>query len=148
MNGIETTMEKRCVPLQEGLTQQDAYGKDHLVASRCSSCDLVFFPKRKYCGKCSSSEQQELLLGGQGTVFAFSLIDKKSQFTIIEPPYIQAEVAMPEGVHVFTVLDQCDIKSVTTGMQVQAYVGKVKEDKDGNDVVAYKFRPVTPGASA
>ncbi|MES2261767.1 MAG: OB-fold domain-containing protein [Pseudomonadota bacterium] len=136
------------VALQEGLIAQDASGRECLLASRCPGCELVFFPKRKYCGKCGSAGQRELLLRGSGTVHAFSVIDRKSQFSIIEPPYVQAEVAMPEGVHIFTVLDQCAPQAVVTGMAVSAYVGKVGQDKDGRDVMAYKFRPAMPDTSA
>lgn len=143
MNHAIVASERTGVALQEGLTARNASGEDRLVASRCAACDRVFFPKRKYCGKCGSAGQDILLLNGQGRVHAFSLIDRKSQFTIIAPPYIQAEVAMPEGVHVFTVLDQCDIDAVTTGMDVEVYVDIVRQDQDGNDVLAYKFKPAT-----
>lgn len=142
MSDIEIQTKKRSVPLQKGLTEKDATGKDRLIASRCNTCDLVFFPQRKYCGKCGCSDQPTFLLEGTGTVYAFSLIDRKSQYTLIEPPYIQAEIAMPEGVHVFTVLDGCDLDTVTTGMAVETYVDTVSQDNEGNDVVAYKFKPV------
>lgn len=144
MTNEHSPAEKKRLPLQEGLTGVDENGNDRLLASRCPDCDLVFFPQRKYCGKCGSHDQPTFFLNGRGTVFGYSLIDRKSQFSIVEPPYVQAEVAMPEGVHVFTVLDQCDISDVKTGMEVEAYVSKVHTDKEGNDIVAYKFKPVAP----
>lgn len=137
-----TDASRKTVPLQEGLFAQGSDGKYHLIASHCKACELTFFPRRKYCGKCGSSDMDEIGLSDCGKVHTFCLIDRKSKFAIIEPPYIQAEIEMPEGVHVFTVLDKCDPQTVTIGMAVQVYVEKVKQDEEGNDVVAYKFRPV------
>lgn len=129
------------VPLQPGLIAKDESGCDRLVASQCPHCELVFFPQRKYCGKCGRAQQQQRLLSPQGTVVGFSVIDRKSMYSMIDPPYVQAEVAMPEGVHVFTVLDQCETDAVSVGMGAEVYVGEVGIDKNGNTVEAYKFRP-------
>lgn len=134
--------EKEIIPLQEGLFARGSDGKYHLQATSCKSCKLTFFPKRKYCGRCGSSELDEIFLSDRGKVFTFSLIERKSMFVIFEPPYIQAEVELPEGAHVFTVLDKCDLTAVKIGMDVEVYVEKVKEDANGNDVVTYKFRPI------
>jgi uncharacterized OB-fold protein len=134
------------IPMQEGLFGKDESGVCRLIASRCTACNLVFFPKRKFCGRCAESNLQEIYLSQRGKVYAFSLIDRKSKYTVVEPPYIQAEVEMPEGVHVFTVLDGCNIGSVAVGMDVEVYVGNVTRDESGNDVAAYKFRPVKESA--
>jgi uncharacterized OB-fold protein len=133
--------EKKIIPLQEGLFAQGSDGKYHLVASRCNCCKLIFFPKRKYCGKCGSPDVEVINLSDRGKVFTFTQVDRKSMYTIIEPPYMQAEVEMPEGVHVFTILDKCDPKTVNFGMDVEVYVDKVKQDEQGNDIIAYKFKP-------
>ena len=133
--------EKKIIPLQEGLYAADSNGKYHLVASRCKSCKLTFFPKRKYCGRCGSPDVEVFNLSDRGKVFTFSQVDRKSIYTIIEPPYMQVEVEMPEGVHIFTILDKCDPKTVDFGMEVEVYVDKVKQDEEGNDVMAFKFKP-------
>jgi hypothetical protein len=136
------------VELQAGLAAEDANGRRRLVASRCSACDKTFFPKRKFCGKCGSADgQQEVLLNGKGTLYAFSLIDRKSQYTMIEPPYVQAEIRMPEGVHVFTVMDNCDSKDLRTGMDAEVYWDVIGKDKEGNGIVAYKFKPCAANAN-
>jgi uncharacterized protein len=135
-------VEKKIKPLQEGLFTTGDDGKYHLLASRCESCKLTFFPKRKYCGKCGSEGITEILLSDRGKVFTFSRIDRKSSASLIEPPYMEVEVEMPEGVHVFTVLDKCDFEAVNFGMDVEVYVDKIKQDEEGNDVVAFKFKPV------
>jgi uncharacterized OB-fold protein len=136
------------IALQKGLYAQDEAGHYHLLACHCAVCELTFFPQRKYCGKCGSSEMASSNLSRRGTVYSFSLIDRKSKVAIIEPPYLQIEVEMPEGVHVFSVLDQCDLDAVQIGMEVEVYVGTVKQDEDGNDVLTYKFKPVAAAQPA
>jgi uncharacterized protein len=133
--------EKMTVHLQEGLFAAGSGGKYHLVASRCKSCNLTFFPKRKYCGKCGSPDVEVFNLSDRGKVFTFSQVDRKSIYTIIEPPYMEADIEMPEGVHIYTILDKCDLKTVNFGMEVEMYVDKVKQDEEGNDVMAFKFKP-------
>lgn len=133
--------EKMTIPLQEGLFAAGGDGKYHLVASRCKSCNLTFFPKRKYCGKCGSPDVEVFNLSDRGKVFTFSQVDRKSIYTIIEPPYMEADIEMPEGVHIYTILDKCDLKTVSFGMEVEMYVDKVKQDEAGNDVIAFKFKP-------
>lgn len=136
--------EKKVIPLQQGLVSMSDDGKQgHLMATRCNACKLTFFPKRKYCGKCSSPDLEEITLSDRGKVFTFSQVDRKSKISLVEAPYIEAEVEMPEGVHVFTILDKCDPAAVKIGMDVEVYLDKVKQDENGNDIVAYKFRPVS-----
>jgi len=49
-------------------------------------------------------------------------------------------VKLPEKVIVGSVLSDCDVDSVRVDMPVELVLEKVKEDQDGNDVVAFKFR--------
>jgi uncharacterized OB-fold protein len=55
---------------------------------------------------------------------------------------MEADVEMPEGVHVYTILDKCDPQTINFGMEVEVYVDTVKQDEGGNDIIAYKFKPV------
>ena len=141
MSEETASAEKKIIPLQEGLFEQGSDGKYHLLASRCNACKRTFFPKRKYCGKCGSEDVQVIHLSDRGRVYSFTQVDRKSMYTIIEPPYMEAEVEMPEGVSVYTILDKCDPQTVNFGMEVEVYVEKVKQDEQGNDVIAYKFKP-------
>jgi uncharacterized protein len=142
MSENTTGTEKKIIPLQEGLVAQDSAGKYHLLATRCPACKRTFFPQRKYCGKCGSENVEVINLSDRGKVHSFTMVDRKSAFTIIEPPYLEAEVEMPEGVSVFTILDKCDPQTISFGTEVEVYVDKVKEDEQGNDIIAYKFKPV------
>ncbi|MGN5478721.1 hypothetical protein ACTMU2_21965 [Cupriavidus basilensis] len=61
---------------------------------------------------------------------------------MIDPPYVQAEVAMPEGVHVFTVLRECETTQLRAGLPVEMFVGEIPGPGGEGMVHAYMFRPV------
>lgn len=130
------------LPLQQGLFEAADGGSQRLIANRCSHCQRVFFPRRAYCGVCGATGLQDLRLAGRGKVYSFSIIDRKSKVSVIDPPYVQAEVAMPEGVHVFTVLDHCKTADVRIAMEVEMYVDEVPAPGGAGKVLAYKFRPI------
>jgi uncharacterized OB-fold protein len=127
--------------LQQGLFEHGPEGAPRLLASRCAACDRVFFPRRAYCGQCSASGLEAITLAARGQVHSFSVIDRKQKIAVVNPPYVQAEVRMPEGVHVFTVLDQCGTADVRIGMEVEVYVDEVPAPSGEGKVLAYKFRP-------
>lgn len=129
-------------PLQQGLFEFGADGSPHLLANRCNECALTFFPRRVYCGRCGGSKLGSLVLSRVGKVFGFSFVDRKPAYAVIDAPYIEAEVTLPEGVHVFTVLDQCKLSEVSVGMAVEMYVSELPAPKGEGKVLAYKFRPV------
>ena len=135
------------VPLQAGLFAQGADGHHHLLASRCPACELTFFPTRQYCGRCGAEGQQQVNLGRRGEVHSFSVIDRKSKLTWVDAPYVQAEVLMPEGVHVFTILDRCEPARVSIGMPVEVYVDVVRRAEQGRDIETYKFQPADAAAT-
>lgn len=132
--------------LQKGLFDTDANGVVHLLANRCERCVRVYFPRRAYCAQCSGSKLTDIRLSRQGRVCGFSLIGRKPAAAVIDPPYIQADVEMPEGVHVFTVLDQCAYAEVTIGMPVEVYVGEVNSPEGDGKALAYRFKPVAAAA--
>lgn len=135
-------------PLQEGLYAV-IDGAPRLLANRCDACERVFFPRRQYCGRCSSAALRDLPLSACGTLNAWSLIDRKPKIAVIDPPYVQAEVAMPEGVNVFTVLEGCEVSGLRAGMPLETVVAEVPSPDGEGRVSAYKFRPVrAEGAAA
>lgn len=134
-------------PLQKGLFKFTEDGLPRLLANRCTHCDRIFFPRRTFCGQCCAPDLQDIELSARGRVHCFSLIDRKPKAAVIEPPYLQAEVAMPEGVHVFTVLDHCTASDVHIGMEVEVYVDEVNAPGGSGKAMAYKFKPVFDGAT-
>ena len=134
-------------PLQEGLYAvfEDA---PQLLANRCDACNRVFFPRRQYCGSCSSPTLRSIALSKQGLLYAWSLIDRKPKLALIDPPYVQAEVSMPEGVHVFTLLHPCDVSQLSVGTLLEMYLADVPSPEGGGRLQAYMFRPVASSGIA
>lgn len=136
---------KKMVPLQEGLftPPEPDPGASHLLGSRCRECGSIFFPTRIYCGRCCTTTVETLALSRRGKLFSYSLNQRKGKLALVDVPYVEAEVELPEGVHVFTVLTVRSPEGLHLGMDMELVIEKVAEDNAGNDVVAYKFRPAS-----
>lgn len=135
--------DKKRVPLKEGLFTLPASlsGKPRLIATKCRKCGEVFFPKRMVCLNCSAMDMEELLLSTRGKIFTFTIVRQAPPDSIAKAPYGLGSIQMPEGVHVRTVLADCDLDKLEVGMDVELVLEKIKEDEQGNSVMAYKFKP-------
>jgi len=133
---------KRVVPLREGLFRipTSPGEKPALIASRCPRCGEHFFPKRAICLACGQVGLEEAYLTGPGKIWTFTIARMTPPGSLIEAPYVVAQVELPERVIVQSVLSDCDVDSVRVDMPVELVLEKVKEDEEGNDVVAFKFR--------
>lgn len=105
-------------PLHDGLYRLEPEGPA-LIGNRCAPCDRVFFPPRDYCACCTSPILDEVSLSRTGRIGAFSLIDRQPADAWVSPPYLQAEIELPEGVSVFTLLDTDDIDRVSIGQDAR-----------------------------
>ena len=92
-------------------------GEPHLVGQRCPACGATYLGHRIACSKC----------GGRGP-FA----------------YVVGVVDLPEGVSVRCNLIDVEPRpdAIRFGMPVEMTTGVSQQDKQGNDVVAFYFRPV------
>jgi uncharacterized OB-fold protein len=115
--------QKKKIPVREGLWAESTstYEKPQLLGSRCQSCEELFFPRKEIplCACCQSGELEEVKLGRKGKIYSFSVVTQRP------PVYYKGEV--PDSLHV--------------GMDVEMVIEKLHEDEDGNEVMAYKFRP-------
>jgi uncharacterized OB-fold protein len=133
---------KRVVPLREGLSRipTGPGEKPALIASRCPRCGEHFFPKRAICLACGQVGLEEAYLTGPGKIWTFTIARMTPPGSLVEAPYVVAQVELPERVIVASVLSDCDVESVRVDMPVELVLEKVKADEEGNDVVAFKFR--------
>jgi uncharacterized OB-fold protein len=122
------------------MTAAQADEKPALIASRCPRCGEYFFPKRAICLACGQVGLDEAYLTGPGKIWTFTIARMTPPGSLIEAPYVVAQVELPERVIVTSVLSDCDVDSVRVDMPVELVLEKVKEDAEGNDVVAFKFR--------
>ena len=132
-------------PLQGGLFHIDPEGPA-LMGNRCAPCDRVFFPRRDWCACCSSPILDEVTLSRTGKIGAFSLIDRQPADAWVSAPYVQAEIELPEGVSVFTVLHPADTAALSIGQTARLEL-RALPTPDGTRAV-YVFAPVADEVAA
>ncbi|MBF6600232.1 MAG: Zn-ribbon domain-containing OB-fold protein [Dehalococcoidia bacterium] len=117
--------------------------KPYLTGSRCTNCGASYLGTRMACSKCFSTEAMEpVKLSDRGELHVFSIVHQSAPG--VPTPYVAAIVDLPEGVSV-----RCNIagvgadpKDLKFGMPVQMVTEAIRKDRDGNDVIAFSFKPV------
>ena len=117
--------------------------KAHLIGTRCSDCKVTLYPKQTYCLNCTSTNVTEVRLGTTGWIHSFTILHASPPGSLIKAPYALAQVRLPEDVLVTAVLTECDFNILHIDMKAEMVIEKIKEDEEGNDVMTFKFRPVT-----
>ena len=129
---------------------------DILIGSKCKKCQRVFFPPREWCAACLEPTCEEVELSREGEMEAFSLVERKQDYALIEAPYVLGEIKLPEGPHVYTSIgakseeslggirlycsyNEENLGELKRGQKVKLKPVVVKKDEEGNDIVAYNF---------
>ena len=137
------TAEKKQIPIVPFLRIPDNPNeKPHLWGSKCKSCGTVYLGSRMACSRCFATEpMEEVKLSEKGELHVFSIVHQSAPG--IPTPYVAAIVDLPEGVSVRCNIEgvEPDPKNLTFGMPVEMYTQVVHTDKEGNEIVAFKFRP-------
>src|SRR5437870_4345820 len=134
--------EKKRRPIVPFLRLGDNGDTPHLVARKCAACGAVYLGTRVACSKCfSSGPFNEIRLSDRGALWVYSIVYQSAPG--IPTPYVAAIVDLPEGVSVrCTLIDvEPNPEKIGFDMPVEMVTKKVREDKDGNDVIAFFFRP-------
>ncbi len=133
--------DKKIIPIREGLFSiPSASGeRPHLLGSRCTTCGQQSFPPRKVCSGCFGELMEIVPLSTDGKLYSYTIVEYPAPGLV--GPYAIGYVDLPEGVRVFSILADWDRKSLKVGMDVELTLGKFKEDKEGNEIWTYKFRP-------
>jgi uncharacterized protein len=128
--------------------------KAHLVGSRCTACGQAFVGIRRNCARCAAIDQmEEIRLSDRGEVWVWTIVHQSAPG--IRTPYVAAIVDLPEGVSVRGNIEgiEPDPARIKFGMPVEMYVEPAmnlqpdgslapRVDREGNTIIAYKFRPV------
>ncbi|MDO8793921.1 MAG: Zn-ribbon domain-containing OB-fold protein [Vicinamibacterales bacterium] len=144
---MATEQQKKAIPLREGLFHIPTSSQDrgYLIGSKCSNCGYVSFPKRIVCPSClKDNTMKEVNLSGKARLDRFTVAHQAP--VGLKAPYIQAYVQLEEGPMLFTLVDGVEQKAdaLKPDQKMEVVIGKVKEDEQGNDLIAWKFRPLTP----
>jgi uncharacterized OB-fold protein len=60
----------------------------------------------------------------------------------MQAPYVIVVVQLAEGAMVQAVLSEWDLEAVHVGMEVEMVLEKMGTSAEGNDLMAFKFKPV------
>jgi uncharacterized OB-fold protein len=138
------------VPIEEGFFRipDEPDEPPRLLGSRCPACGEYFFPRRIVCAQCLHEGCDDVELSTRGRLFTWTychvpLFGKKDAEV---PGYGVGQVDLPEGPRVQSILlgGPGDFR---IGMEVEIDLETLRQNRDGDEVVIYRFRPV-PGASS
>jgi uncharacterized protein len=145
MKGCEASMDmrKRLIPLEPTIMEipDNNIGAGYIVGSKCKKCGEYYYPRRYVCLVCGNRDLEKTRLSGKGKIWSFTKIDQAMPKTLIrEVPYVIAVVELQEKVLVKGILKNVLKTELKLGAEVEAVFEKVSEDKEGNDLIAFKFR--------
>ena len=133
------------VAIEDGFftVPDDVTEAPRLLGSRCQSCGEVFYPRRFVCAACLHEGTDDVELGPRGTLYTWTyvhvpLFAKKNAKV---SAYGVGQVDLPEGPRVQAILvggpDDFEI-----GMELELDLESLGPDKQGDEVVIYRFKPV------
>jgi len=128
--------------LPENYPDQEGY----LWGVKCPQCGAKFLGARTACANCGSTGPfEEQKFGGEGEIYVFSVVHQTVPG--LEAPYVAAIIDLDDGVTVRANVYGLDATKPGPdwfGKKVKMFTEKVRVDREGNDIVAAKFR-VTNG---
>jgi len=146
----EAQTEQKRVLLGEGLFTPTEPGVDgQIIATHCRSCGDYFFPRSFTCHnpECEERDVEDIALSPTGIVDTYSDMSYPPP-----PPYVVKKedwvptpvvsVKMPEGIHIIGMMDDCTPQEVSLGMEVQTVIRVLYTNKNGEELVGWKFRKV------
>jgi len=142
------TNGKKRVPLVEGLFSIPVTPgeKAHLIGSKCRTCGEVEFGSKTICGNCQGEELDEIALSNRGKLWTYTVLYYPPPLYKSPDPFVPYGVGwveLPEGIAIHSLLTESDVTKLKIGMDMESVIDKFDEDEDGNEVMIYKFKPVT-----
>src|SRR5207237_6349879 len=117
-------------------------GEPHLAGQRCTACGAVYLGTRLACARCTEQGRfEEIALSRRGELWVWSIVHQSAPGVPV--PYVVGIVDLPEGVSVrCNLIDvEPDPARLRFGMPVEITTGVSQQDREGNDVIAFYFRP-------
>jgi len=118
---------------------------NHLIGSRCDQCGAVAFPKRAVCHKCQEGTSHEFSLSKTGKLASYTVAWAAPEG--IKPPFVLGYIDMPEGVRLLSMITGCELSThaLTMGQEMKLVFEVLRRNKNGDEIVAFKFKPVVQG---
>lgn len=141
MNEAEQKSTQRIPVLSNRLKLLGDGTQGVLLGRKCKSCGAHFFGSPRFCLKCTSSELQPVELSQEGTLYTYTIVRMAPPGWQGSVPYLLGVVKLPEGPRVTAELVDCSEGTVKVGMPMELTVRVGGKDKQGNEVVVYKWKP-------
>jgi uncharacterized OB-fold protein len=140
--GSEGTREGAAI-VREGLFDWPS-AKPALIGHRCRQCGQFFFPQRSICPDCfEDGTLEQVRLSRRGRLYTFCIVERGP--IGFEAPYGVGYVDLPEGLRIYSLLTEKRFECLKIGMEMELVVGPIRKDSQGNEVIGYQFRPLSPG---
>jgi len=140
----ETATEKKTNPILPFIRIPDGYPKEaaYLWGVKCGACGAKFLGARIACGKCGAQDKfEEVRYGDTGELYVFAVVYQS--IPGLESPYVAAIIDLDDGVSVRANVYGLDAEKPDPswfGKKVKMFTEVTGQDREGNDVVAVKYR--------
>jgi uncharacterized OB-fold protein len=140
----ETATEKKTNPIVPFMRIPEKYPDEpaYLWGMQCGSCKARFLGARVACGQCGDTDHlSEVKYGDEGEIYVFSVVHQTVPG--LEAPYIGAIIDLDDGISVRANvygLDPLKPDASWFGKRVKMFTEVTAQDREGNDVVAAKFK--------
>ena len=142
----EAAPEKKTNPIVPFLRIPEKYPDEpaYFWGVQCKQCGAKFLGSRTACGSCGSTGPfEEQRFSDEGEIYVFSVVHQTVPG--LEAPYVAAIIDLKDGVAVRANVYGLDPQKPSKdwfGKKVKMYTEKIRVDREGNDIVAAKFRVV------
>jgi uncharacterized OB-fold protein len=141
---------KTRVPIKPGFftIPEDPGESPKFLGTRCSACGEHFYPRRAICGKCLSEDMHSVEMEARGELYSYTFVYLPlfgSTNLEHSEGYGVGQIDLPEGPRIQAPLagKQEDFR---VGQAVRGELDKLRENKQGDDVMIVRFRPMERGA--
>ena len=116
----------------------------HLKGTKCRDCGEYILGQRKFCPNCLSDNVEQVTLSSKGILANYTIVNVPPPGWKGPVPYPVGEVQLTEGVKVASMMVDTDIEKLSIksiGQKMELVVEKVIEDEQGNDIMAFRWKP-------
>ncbi len=117
-------------------------GLPHLLGSRCTSCQKVFFPQQALCTACfQEGTLKEQPLTCKGKLYSFTIVERESLAPKgFQVPYAYGYVNLPEGVRVLSKIVGWMPETLKIDAEVEMVLEEIRQDPEGQKVMGFRFK--------
>jgi uncharacterized OB-fold protein len=110
-----------------------------ILGNRCKSCNRVYVPPRKNCGRCFSDIEDWVELGNEGVVIAHTVVRYEFKPQPVAPPFAYALIKLDGADVGFLHIITENLDSLENGLRVRA---RFREERTGHILDIESFEMV------